>query len=202
MPAMRQPEFSAKIPLALLFVVLLTLAASGQAPKTGSKSEPHGPTRSSAPDFALQSLYGETVRLSDLRDKVVLLYFWATWCGPCKIEMPRFVDLQNQYGPQGLQIVAVVLDEDATEAEVAGFADSVRANYPILIGNQKVADAYGGLPVLPESFLIARDGKIVDKTIGLKDEAEIEDGIKKALDPVPTSCPPSSGSTPAPQPHR
>jgi cytochrome c biogenesis protein CcmG/thiol:disulfide interchange protein DsbE len=116
--------------------------------------------------------------------------------------MPWFVELQNQYGPQGLQVVGICLDEDASQAEVAEFADSVRANYPILIGNQKVADAYGGVPALPESFFISRDGKIVDKTIGLKDEAEIEDGIKRALNPAPTRRPSSPGNTPAPQPQR
>jgi thiol-disulfide isomerase/thioredoxin len=121
------------------------------------------------------------MRLSDLRGKAVLLYFWATWCRPCKIEMPWFMELQNQYGPEGLQIVAISLDDNASHEEVAEFSDSVRANYPILIGNDKVAKAYGGVPALPESFFIGRDGKVVDKIIGLKGMSEIEDSVKKAL---------------------
>jgi len=121
------------------------------------------------------------VRLSDFRGKVVLLNFWATWCGPCKILTPWLVDLQNQYSPQGLQTIGVALDEDATKVEIAEFADKERVNYPVLIGNERVAKTYGGVPVLPTSFIIGRDGRIVDIILGLKGKGEIEDSIKKAL---------------------
>lgn len=133
-----------------------------------------------APDFTLDSLDGKSMRLSDLRGKAVLLNFWATWCGPCKIEMPWFVELQNQYGSQGLQIVGVAMD-DASKEDIAKFAKDMGVNYPVLIGKEAVGDAYGGVPALPESFFIGRDGKIVDKIIGLKGKSEIEDSIKKAL---------------------
>ena len=111
----------------------------------------------------------------------VLVDFWATWCGPCKIEMPWFVDLQKQYGSQGLQIVGVAMD-DASKEDISKFAKDMGVNYPILIGKESVGDQYGGVPALPESFLISRDGKIVDKIIGLRGKAEIEDAVKKALD--------------------
>jgi thiol-disulfide isomerase/thioredoxin len=133
-----------------------------------------------APDFTLDSLEGKSVRLSDLRGRAVLLNFWATWCGPCKIEMPWFVELQNQYGSQGLQIVGVAMD-DASKEDIAKFAKEMGVNYPVLIGKEAVGDAYGGVPALPESFFIGRDGKIVDKIIGLRGKGEIEDAIKKAL---------------------
>jgi thiol-disulfide isomerase/thioredoxin len=133
-----------------------------------------------APDFTLDSLEGKSMRLSDLRGKAVLLNFWATWCGPCKIEMPWFVELQNQYGSQGLQIVGVAMD-DASKEDIAKFAKEMGVNYPVLIGKEAVGDAYGGVPALPESFFIGRDGKIVDKIIGLRGKSEIEDSIKKAL---------------------
>ena len=140
-----------------------------------------GPRASSlAPDFTLESLDGKTMRLSDLRGKAVLLNFWATWCGPCKIEMPWFVDLQKEYGPQGLQIVGVAMD-DASKQDIAKFAKEMGVNYPILIGKEAVGDAYGGVQFLPESFFIGRDGKIVDKVFGLKGKGEIADAIKKAL---------------------
>ncbi len=202
MVAMLQPTLSQRIPFVLLLVAFLALAASGQTRKPGSKSA--SPAQLSvAPDFALESLYGETVHLSDFRGKVVLLYFWATWVGPCKIEMPWFVELQNQQGSQGLQIVAISLDEDASPADVAEFADSVHANYPILIGNEVVAKAYGGVPAMPMTFFIARDGNVVDKIVGLKSKAEIEDAIKKALNPAPPmNQAPAPESAPAPQPHR
>src|SRR5271165_4441923 len=134
-----------------------------------------------APDFSLESLDGKTTRLSDFRGKAVLLNFWATWCGPCKIEMPWFVDLQKQYGSQGLQIVGVAMD-DGSKEDIAKFAKDMGVNYPILIGKESVGDEYGGVPALPQSFVIARDGKIVDKIIGLRGKAEIEDSVKKALD--------------------
>jgi len=139
-----------------------------------------------APDFSLESLDGKSMRLSDLRGKAVLLNFWATWCGPCKIEMPWFVVLQNKYGAQGLQIVGVAMD-DASKEDIAKFAKDMGVNYPILIGKESIGDQYGGIPALPESFFIGRDGKMVDKIIGLKGKSEIEDAVKKALDTQPAN---------------
>jgi thiol-disulfide isomerase/thioredoxin len=134
-----------------------------------------------APDFTLEALNGGTMRLSDLRGKAVLLNFWATWCGPCKIETPWLVELQNQYGHEGLQIVGVEAGDDGKD-DIAKFVKDMGINYPILIGKDAVGDAYGGIPALPETFFIGRDGKIVDKSLGLHGRAEIEDSIKKALD--------------------
>jgi thiol-disulfide isomerase/thioredoxin len=164
--------------------------AIAQAPAPASPSahqkkpqQSQGPAlHSLAPDFALESLTGETVRLSDFRGKVVALEFWATWCGPCKIITPWLVDLQNQYGPQGFAIIGIALDDDATKAEIAEFTDSMRVNYTTLIGNEKVAQSYGGIPAMPVTFFIGRDGKLVESVIGLKSKHEIEDSIRKALD--------------------
>src|SRR5947207_6305326 len=133
-----------------------------------------------APDFTLQTLDGKTVHLSDFRGKGVLLNFWATWCQPCKIEMPWFAELQKQYGPQGLQILGVAMD-DASPEESEKFAHDLGVNYPILLGNEAVGDAYGGVQFLPATFYIGRDGKVLDKVFGLKGRGEIEDSVKKAL---------------------
>jgi thiol-disulfide isomerase/thioredoxin len=170
-------------PLALVVVAVIAAAMlyfgfhaarrSGP-PQAASKSAP-------APDFTLESLDGKSMRLSDLRGKAVLLNFWATWCGPCKIETPWLVELQNQYGAQGLQVIGVAMD-DSGKDDIAKFAKDMGVNYPVLLGKEAVGDAYGGVPALPESFFIGRDGKIVDKIIGLKGRSEIEDSIKKALD--------------------
>lgn len=183
-PVPRPPAGGKRNPLALLVVAVVAAAMlffgfhmarrSGPAPPPIAKSGP-------APDFTLESLDGKSMRLSDLRGKAVLLNFWATWCGPCKIEMPWFVELQNQYGSQGLQIVGVAMD-DSSKEDIAKFAKEMGVNYPVLLGKEAVGDEYGGVPALPESFFIGRDGKIVDKIIGLKGKAEIEDSIKKALD--------------------
>jgi len=135
-----------------------------------------------APDFALASLDGKTtIRLSDYRGKAVLLNFWATWCVPCKIEMPWFVELQNQYGAQGLQVVGVAMD-DASPEDIAKFAKDMGVNYPIAVGKEAVGDAYGGVQFLPATFYIGRDGKVIDKVFGLKGKHEIQDDIKKALE--------------------
>jgi cytochrome c-type biogenesis protein len=191
-------------PLALVvvaFVVALMLYFGyHQARHSGGSS--HITQSTVAPDFSLESLDGKTTRLSDFRGKAVLLNFWATWCGPCKIEMPWFVDLQKQYGSQGLQIVGVAMD-DASKEDIGKFAKDMGVNYPVLIGKEAVGDQYGGVPALPESFLIARDGKIMDKIIGLRGKAEIEDAIKKALNTRPaTSQATASDNTAASQPQK
>ena len=134
-----------------------------------------------APDFQLVDLDGNNVRLADLRGKAVLLNFWATWCPPCKIEMPWFVDLQKQYGPQGLQIVGVAMDEGNAHDAVAKFAREMGLNYTVLLGNDKVADQYGGVDALPTTFYIGRDGKIVTRVFGLVSHKEIEENIRAAL---------------------
>jgi peroxiredoxin len=133
-----------------------------------------------APDFSLASLDGKTVKLSDFRGKAVLLNFWATWCEPCKIEMPWFVDLQKKYGPQGLQVVGVAMD-DASPKDIAEFAQKMSVNYPVLVGKEAVGDQYGGIPYLPSTFYIGRDGKVVDRVFGLVSRSEIEGNIQKAL---------------------
>src|SRR5262245_11106353 len=133
-----------------------------------------------APDFTLTTLEGQPVKLSDYRGKAVLLNFWATWCGPCKVEMPWFVELQKQYGPDGLQVVGVAMD-DASQDDISKFAKDMGVNNQILVGKEAVGDAYGGVPFLPLTFYIDRDGKVVDKVLGLKGRAEIEDNIKKAM---------------------
>jgi cytochrome c biogenesis protein CcmG/thiol:disulfide interchange protein DsbE len=133
-----------------------------------------------APDFTLASLDGSSLKLSDYHGKAVLLNFWATWCEPCKIEMPWFIDLQKKYGPQGLQVLGVAMD-DASPKEIADFAKKMGVNYPIMIGKEAVGDQYGGLPYLPSTFYIGRDGKVVDRVFGLVSRSEIETNIQKAL---------------------
>lgn len=132
-----------------------------------------------APGFELTTLDGKTAKLADYHGKAVLLNFWATYCGPCRIEMPWFVDLQNKYAAQGLQIIGID-DEDATKQTVKDYIDQVGTNYPILLGKDAVADAYG-VEGLPTTFFIDRDGKVVDQTLGLASKKELEDRIQRAI---------------------
>jgi len=133
-----------------------------------------------APDFTLESLEGKNIQLSGYKGQAVLLNFWATWCGPCKIEMPWFVELQKEYGPQGLQIVGVAMD-DASKEDIAKFVKEMGVNYPILLGKEAVGEQYGGVNVLPTTFFIDRDGKIVAREFGLQSRSLFVDNIKKSL---------------------
>lgn len=167
--------------IAVVAVVIALMLVAGLRMARRTQHSPAAQMKGDvAPDFTLQSLDGKTVHLSDYRGKAVLLNFWATWCAPCKIEMPWFVELQKEYGPEGLQIVGVAMD-DASPKEIADFAKEMGVNYPVLIGKEAVGDAYGGVQFLPESFYIDRNGKVLDKAFGLKGRGEIEDNIKKIV---------------------
>ncbi len=151
---------------------------SAATPAQGPGDPPRG---SMAPAFKLKNIAdGKEVELSSFHGKAVLLNFWATWCGPCKIEMPWLVDLQKKYGPQGLQIVGVAMD-DASDKEIADFSHKMGVNYIVLKGTEKVGDLYGGVDRLPLTYYLDRSGKVVDEIVGLASESVIEDDIKRAL---------------------
>lgn len=133
-----------------------------------------------APDFSLVTTTGQTMKLSDFQGKAVLLNFWATWCEPCKVEMPWFVDLQKKYGPQGLQVIGVAMD-DASPKDISAFAQKMGVNYPILIGKEEVGAQYGGIEYLPSTFYINRNGKVIEHAFGLVSRSEIEANIERAL---------------------
>lgn len=172
-------------------VTLMILAGQHLVRKPGTGPALSGPG-ASAPEFALQTLDGNTLRLADLRGKAVLLNFWATWCPPCKEEIPWFVELQKQYGPQGLQIVGVAMD-DAGHDAIAKFAADMKIDYPVLLGTDQVADQYGGVEALPTTFYIGRDGKVVARVFGLTSHKDIEENIRLAL----AKGQPAVASTPA-----
>jgi peroxiredoxin len=135
-----------------------------------------------APDFVLTDLQGHNLKLSDLRGKAVVLNFWATWCPPCKEEIPWFVELQKRYGSQGLQVVGVSMDDDGDQKDVAKFAAANSINYPVLLGKDNVANQYGGIEYLPTTFYIGRDGVVMERVFGQPDNRdEIEKNVKRVL---------------------
>src|SRR5206468_7629887 len=114
------------------------------------------------------------------RGKVVLLDFWATWCDPCREEIPHFVELQQKYGARELQIIGVSMDDSAEP--VRPFYQKFHMNYPVVIGTAKTGELYGGILGLPVSFLIGRDGRIYAKHIGATDASVFEKEIKKLIE--------------------
>lgn len=135
-----------------------------------------------APGFTLRSIQGKKVSLANYKGKAVLVNFWATWCAPCKIEIPWLVSLHNQYAAQGFQVLGVSEDDPTvTQADLKNFSKQLHMNYPILRGTDAVARKYGGVDFLPTSFYIGRNGKVVAETAGLVGEDEMEANIKKAL---------------------
>ncbi len=133
-----------------------------------------------APEWQLKDLNGKPVNLSDFKGKVVILNFWATWCPPCRQEIPGFIALQKQYADKGLVIVGVSLDEGGA-AVVNSFVKKMRINYPVVMGDQKTAAAYGGIQVVPTTFVIDKNGKIAAQHDGGADRATFEGEIKPLL---------------------
>jgi len=143
-----------------------------------------GPTakqHSLAPDFSLPQLNGQSLQLSAYRGKVVLLDFWATWCTPCREEIPHLVELQNKHRDQGLQIIGISMDD--SPEPVREFYQHFQMNYPVVMGNAEIGELYGGVLGLPIAFVIGRDGRISAKHIGATDASVLEQDIQKLLSP-------------------
>ena len=135
--------------------------------------------RPMAPNFSLTDISGKPLNLTDYRGKVVLLNFWATWCAPCRIETPQFVDLVNRYGKQDLAVVGLSLDDDVEP--VQEFARQYKVNYQLALGNEKVAESYGGVFSLPITFLIGSDGRVYAKHLGAVDLGALEAELRQLL---------------------
>lgn len=158
-------------------------APNSSVPTTSQQSTSDGPAPEAVGanvDFELKDLSGKSVKLSDYRGKIVLVNFWATWCGPCRFEIPVFVKLKRQYQKRGFEVIGISMDEGSQE-EVAEFARQYEINYSVVIGAFAKLDAFGTIKALPTSFVIDRDGRIHSRHQGLLGLNEIENELPKLL---------------------
>jgi thiol-disulfide isomerase/thioredoxin len=136
-----------------------------------------------APAFSRRSLDGARVRLRSYRGKVVLLNFWATWCPPCQVELPQFAAWQTKYNADGLQVIAISMDDDP--APVRALARRFHLGFPIILGDPAIGSLYGGVLGLPVTFLIARDGTVVSRFEGAAENeaqlADLETAVRQLL---------------------
>jgi cytochrome c biogenesis protein CcmG/thiol:disulfide interchange protein DsbE len=172
---------------------LLASAAKGElvADPNGGAPEFVSPLKGKpAPAFTLEDLSGKKVSLASYKGKAVLINFWATWCGPCKIETPWLVELRNQYAAQGFEILGVStddLDRDDTKLfanekkDIQKSAEQLKIDYPVLIDGATLSKPYDGLDAMPTSYFVDRNGTVVAVQLGLTSKADIEGNIKKAL---------------------
>jgi thiol-disulfide isomerase/thioredoxin len=133
-----------------------------------------------APPISLVDIEGKKLDLADYKGKVVVLDFWATWCGPCKIEIPWFKEFERENKDKGFAVIGVAMDDDGWDA-VKPFAQEVGINYRIVIGNDDVAQSFGGVEALPTTFLIDREGRIASVHVGLSGKRDFENGIQELL---------------------
>ena len=133
-----------------------------------------------APDFTLKEASGKRLSLSDYKGQVVLLNFWATWCGPCKTEIPWFIQFEKQYSAQGFTVLGVSMDEDGWKA-ISPYVAQHGINYPIVLADEEVNERYGGIDALPTTLLIARSGKVAVIHQGLAGRDEYEKEIRELL---------------------
>ena len=133
-----------------------------------------------APEFELRDLNGNRAHLSDFRGKAIVLNFWATWCAPCRREIPWFTEFQKEYGPQGLQIIGVSMDDGGRDA-VAPFVRRMDIDYVVLLGDSHVSSLYGGLEILPTTYYISPHGDVIAFVNGVLSKTEVEHDIREAL---------------------
>ncbi len=153
-------------------------SAQAEAPPDTEGAELKGKP---APSFALTDTSGKKVSLSDYKGHPVVVNFWATWCGPCKLEMPWFQEFSTKYKSQGLVVLGLAEDDGATREDIAGAARKIGVSYPILMPNEKVTKSYGGVDYLPETFYVDKTGKVVLIAAGAPTKDQMEAEIQETI---------------------
>ncbi len=163
---------------AVLALVLASCSKSSKESETNIKPESN---RKKAPNFSLKDANGDTVNLVDYRGKVVLVNFWATWCGPCKYEMPWFVEFEQKYKDRDFAVLGVSMDDDGWKS-VKPYITEHKINYRVMIGSEVISQQFGDIDSLPTSFILDRQGRIAATHVGLVDKRDYQNEILKLLD--------------------
>jgi peroxiredoxin len=186
---MKMPRVPKKSIVLLSLAVAALLSSCSFLPVGAEDQAPARPStnRKPAANFTLVDSNGSSVKLSDYRGKVVLLNFWATWCGPCALEIPWFIEFEQQFKSQGFAVVGVSMDEDGWTA-IKPYVAEHKINYRVLLGNESVSTLYGGVDSLPTTFIIDRDGKVAFAPhVGLAGKNEYLKEIQSLLGDRPLS---------------
>ena len=166
----------------ILFVLLVSVSIVGSTQNgknelPGESGELKSGTK--APDFSLKTTTGKTIKLSDYKNKVVIVDFWATWCPPCRKGIPDLISLQKEFG-KDLVVIGISVDQDS-KMEVPMFMQKHGINYPVVYATESVVSKYGGISGIPTSFIIDQNGVIVDSHVGLVDKSVYVNKIKSLL---------------------
>lgn len=162
---------------AALALLLASCSRPSSSPTGDLKSQAE---RKAAPNFSLKDADGNAVNLADYRGKVVLVNFWATWCGPCEAEIPWFIEFEKKYKDQGFAVLGVSMDDDGWKS-VRPYIASHKINYRIMIGSEVVSQQFGEIESLPTSFVLDREGRIASNHVGLVDKVDYQNEIVKLL---------------------
>ncbi len=183
----RRPPVKRTFPVYLWIAIAMVAVAAGYyvlqhdgAVEAAAPAPALPPSAASgaAPAFTLPDISGKSVSLADFKGKVVVLDFWATWCPPCRKEIPDFISIQNEYGSKGVQVVGIALDE---LPKVRAFVQANGMNYPVLMGTDAITALYGGIEGIPTTFIIDRNGKIVERFEGFRPRATFVAAISRLL---------------------
>jgi peroxiredoxin len=165
---------------AVFAVALLTVGCGRSSERVSAASVKPDKQRKAAPDFTLKDSNGKDFKLSDYKGKIVLLNFWATWCGPCKIEIPWFIEFEQKYKDRGFAVLGVSMDDDGWPV-VKPYLEQKKINYRVAMGNDSVGNLYGGVDSLPTTFIIDKEGRVASTHVGLVGKNDYQNEIDQLL---------------------